>query len=427
MIFMKRKWGITNSVFVLTSILFISPVANAAAYTVTTNADSGPGSLRAALLSGATLVNIPASVSDIVINSTLSYGNRAPLKIVGSGQTIDGNGGGNTLLNITDGADLTITNLNFTDGGGYDVNNQGGGEGIFIDVSDNNQIGIVNLSLSNVAVTGVGLHGIFVNDCDLLVCGAGGGGGGDGSKVSIHVALTNVTVDDAGNGGFDADGVRINDRNDGDIVFNAVDSTFTNIGADGVELDEGDDGDVVINVRNSVFDNNGGYCVGVPPQFPDDTGCVEDDDGDLVLDLDDGFDIDEAGNGSLSGQVKNVEINDNLDEGLDFDEEGEGSINIDLVSVTAIGNGDEGIKISEENDGDVTANLRTVTVVASGDDGIQIEQDNAGEINVTVNATNTMDNAKKGLKVGQDGSGGGSLKVRGSNISDGIASDVPEI
>jgi hypothetical protein len=155
------------------------------------------------------------------------------------------------------------------------------------------------------------------------------------------------------------------------------------VGADGVELDEGDDGDVIVEVRNSIFEFNGGYCFPVDPEDenPADPTCVEDDDGKLVLDLDDGFDIDEAGNGSLVGSIRNIWISDNLDEGLDFDEEGDDGINIELVGIEAWGNGDEGIKLSEED----------------GGDGIQIEQDNAGDINVTVYGTITIDNAKNCL------------------------------
>jgi hypothetical protein len=427
MISMKRRTVAANAALVLSSILFSSTAALAApAYEVINGDDDGAGSLRDALGSGATVIVIDDSVSAIDIDNTLIYDDEAALKIVGSGQTVLG--GDFTLLAITEGADLTISDLDFEGPGGYDVENQGGGKGIFVDVPDDRE-GVVSLNLTNVSVSHVGKHGVHVSDCDLAVCGAGGGGGGDGSPASIYARLANVTIDGVGNGGFDADGMRIDDRGDGDILFIAVDSVFVNVGADGVELDEGNDGDVIVEVRNSVFEFNGGYCFPVDPDDPPyaDPTCVEDDDGELVLDLDDGFDIDEAGNGSLLGSIRNIWISNNLDEGLDFDEEGDDGINIELVGIEAWGNGDEGVKLSEEDGGDVTARLRSLTVAGNGDDGIQIEQDHAGDINVTVNGTITMDNAKNGLKVVQDGPGGGSLKVRGSDISDGIDSDVPEI
>lgn len=57
-------------------------------------------------------------------------------------------------------------------GGGFGLNDDGG-KGIFVDVPDDREE-IVRLSLTNVAVTGVGDHGIHVRDCDLENCGAGG-------------------------------------------------------------------------------------------------------------------------------------------------------------------------------------------------------------------------------------------------------------
>lgn len=430
MISMKIKWGVISFTLLLTIVLLSSTVVKSApSYEVTSGDDSGAGTLREALSSGATVISIHESVSTININDTLKYESINPLTIIGSGQTVDGNDLEDTLLEITNGADLTISNLDFTVTGGYNVfTRQGGGKGIFVNVPAD-RVGIVSLWLTNVTVSNVGLHGIHVLDCDVVDCGAGNGGEGNGSPASIHVNLTNVTVDNTGNGGFDSDGVRIDDRGEGDIMFNVVGSTFINIGADGIELDEGDNGDVVVNVRNTVFEFNGAYCDGIDPEAdnPADLACVEkNDDGVLVLDLDDGFDIDEAGEGSVTGQIKNILISNNLDEGLDIDEENEGGINLDLVRVEASDNGDEGIKLSEEGDGDVVAHLRGVTSTNNGDDGIQIEQDHDGDIIVTVKSTTSIDNMKKGLKVSQDGSGGGSLKVRGPNI-DSINTNIDEI
>ena len=118
------------------------------------------------------------------------------------------------ILQITNGADLTISNLSF-DGGG--------GKGIFVNVPDTRE-GVVSVRLSDVSVSGVGNHGVYVSDCTL---GDDCGGGGDGSPASIHVHLTNVLIDGVGNGKADADGVRVDDRNDGDISLSVTNSTFT--------------------------------------------------------------------------------------------------------------------------------------------------------------------------------------------------------
>ena len=74
------------------------------------------------------------------------------------------------------------------------------------------------------------------------------------------VNLVNTVVDDAGNGKFDADGFRFDERDRGNIIFNATGSTFTNVGADGVELDEGQNGEVIATVSDSEFTMNGTYC-----------------------------------------------------------------------------------------------------------------------------------------------------------------------
>jgi len=428
MICITGKQRAVNAAILLSSILFSSTAALAApAYEVTNGNDSGANSLRHALASGAGVIVIDDSVSAIAINSTLFYDSEAALKIVGAGQTVLG--GDFTLFAVTQGADLTVSDLAFEGPGGYDVENQGGGKGIFVDIPIDRE-GVVRLNLTNVSVSDVGYHGVHVSDCDLEVCGAGGGGGGDGSPASVDARLVNVTIDGVGYGSFDADGVRIDDRGDGDIFFQAVDSTFIGVGADGVELDEGDNGDVIVDVRNSVFEFNGGYCAPVDPENPPyaDETCVEDDDGELVLDLDDGFDIDEAGNGSLLGSIRNIWISNNLDEGLDFDEEGADGINVELVGIEAWGNGDEGVKLSEEDDGDVTASLRSVTAAENGDDGMQIEEEGDGDLTVTVNGSATFDNkpGKAGLNVEESDAGDGTLKVRGSDI-DSIDTNVEEI
>jgi len=428
MISINKKLEVISFTLLLAIVLNSTIVNSAPSYEVTNSNDSGAGSLREALSSGATVISIHKSVSTINIIDTLQYENTAPLTIIGSGQTVDGNDLEDTLLEITNGADLTISNLDFTVSGGYDVyTKQGGGKGIFVNVPTDRK-GIVSLWLTNVTVSNVGRHGIHILDCDAINCGAGDGGKGNGSPASIFINLTNVIIDSVGNGGFDSDGMRIDERGEGDIIFNVVNSSFFNIGADGIELDEGGDGDIAVNARNSLFKFNGAYCDGIDPTTttPADPACIEDDDGKLVLDLDDGFDIDEAGKGSVTGQIKNILLNNNFDEGLDIDEEGEGGINIDLVKIKASNNGDEGIKVSEDDGGDVVAHLRGVTTTQNGDDGIQIEQDHDGDIIVTVNSTTSIDNNKKGLKLNQDGYGGGNLKVRGSNI-DSITTDVEEI
>lgn len=399
-------------------LLFSGSLMAGAPAMVSNGNDSGDGSLRAALASGAGVIQIQANVTKIDINSTLMYEGTEPLRIIGWGQTIKANHEGDdfTLLEVSNGANVEINNLRFNGGGGFSLDVPGDGKGIYVKVPTD-RTGVVSLKLANVEVRGVAAHGVHISDCTLGDdCGAGSGGGGEGSDASVSATLENVNVWNVGYGKFDADGVRLDERGNGDILFRATASMFMNVGADGVELDEGNDGDVHVDVRNSSFDDNGGYCLNAPLDLAQ--PCVEDDDGELVLDLDDGFDIDEAGAGSLLGVIANTIVNTNLDEGLDFDEEGDGGVLIDIAGVDAMGNGDEGVKISAEDAGSVNAQLRQLYIAGNGDDGIQIENE-GGDVHVRFFNGISMDNSKKGLKVTQEGPDtNGTLMIRGFNDID---------
>lgn len=106
------------------------------------------------------------------------------------------------------------------------------------------------MNLKNVSVSNVANHGIHISDCSFADdCGSGSGGGGDGSNASVSVLFNGVTIDNAGNGKFDADGLRVDERGIGSIYFKSFASTFKNVGADGVELDEGDEGSIYTQVK----------------------------------------------------------------------------------------------------------------------------------------------------------------------------------
>ena len=405
--------GVPLALFVASSVCLAGPVS-----LVTNGNNDGPGSLRAALASNASHIIIDASVDTISISDTLVYSGTAALKLSGSDQIIDASSLHSDILQIVNGTDLNISNLTFTGPGGYNFDNQGGGKGIFVDVPVS-KTGTINLMLTNVSVTGTGNHGIHVSDCTLADdCGGGGGGAGDGSVASINVQFTNVTVDGAGFGKADADGVRIDERNEGDITFSATNSTFINVGADGVELDEGNNGNVFLNVRNSTFNDNGAYCLG-NIDLKEGDPCYDDGDPDV----DDGFDIDEAGPGSIKGKIENLTVVNNLDEGLDFDEEDAGGFDLDLVAIYAIGNEDEGIKISEENDGSSIVSMRAIDLQNNNGskEDIEIEEADSGDVAVKVNGSFVDE-----IKVEEDGSGKGTIKVRGSTILEPLDLDNVE-
>ncbi|MEL0081776.1 MAG: hypothetical protein VW985_01890, partial [Gammaproteobacteria bacterium] len=251
-------------------------------------------------------------------------------------------------------------------------------------------------------------------------CGGGGGGGGDGSVASIHVSINKVVVDGVGFGKQDADGLRVDDRNEGDIIFEAHNSRFINVGADGIELDEGNLGDVKVDMCNVTFEGNGAYCL----EGPFIAGDPCDDDGDP--DVDDAFDIDEAGPGNVLGKMANLTMTNNHDEGLDFDEENDGGFDIELINVHAENNEDEGIKVSEENSGDINVSVRNATLQLNNGDkeGIEIEEADDGHLAVRIVGSTVLEK----VKIEEDGGGAGTVKVRDSSIEElDLSEDISQL
>ena len=413
--------------------------------TVTSNADSGEGTLRAALEAGETTIEIDPSVGDIDLDSPLVYAGREALTLRGSGQTIDGAGfGTDPILTLADGASLKVSDLTFDAGGGDEdgpyerLVNEGGGKAIFIDVPLD-ATGVVSLAMRDVVVRGTGNHGVHVSDCvlddgDPDACGAGATGDGEGSDAGVRVHLVRVLIEESGFGKQDADGLRVDERGPGSIFFYSKDSTFYRVGADGVELDEGGVGRVAINVRDNAFIENGEFCL-VGPFDPEDGDDPCNDDGEP--DVDDGFDIDEEGPGSIVGYVISSQVVDNYDEGLDFDEAGSGGTNLHFYDIYSDGNEDEGIKVSEEDGGDNKAEL--VGVITDGDlefeeegnghivvsltdsavgDDLQFEEADHGVVDISIYDSIVADEVQVAADDGIENTIDGYYKVRNSDIGD---------
>ncbi|MGI9490866.1 MAG: hypothetical protein ACR2QF_00410, partial [Geminicoccaceae bacterium] len=282
---------------------------------------------------------------------------------------------------------------------------------------------------------------------------------GDGSPASIDVRLTNVKISKVGTGKFNADGIRVDERSVGSIQFHSHDSTITEVGADGVELDEGQDGSVIATAVDTEFSDNGIYCdpkvlkpflpkydegkfedgktaqsdiPGKVEGSPDDN-CFERDvelydsgyvkEFEIEIDLDDGFDVDEAGNGDLRTVLVRTQIDKNVDEGIDFDEEDAGELDVVVWDSEAKGNTDDGFRAYEEGPGDARLSMYRVKSEDNGRKGATFRQTGQGKIDVVADRTKTKDNGdgdKTGLVVDQRGPDGGSLTVRNSDIADGI-------
>ena len=432
---------------------------------VTSNADAGIGTLRAALVTAArrntaTVIVIDVQ-NDIQIDETLIYDGTAPLSIIGSDHLVrtDQNV---TLLAITNGANLQIAGLSFAGPGGFDINTRdrdAAGKGLFVAVPVT-RTGTVSLTLDRVKVFDVAGHGIHISDCDLAdACGGGGGGGGGGSDAGISVNLRDVTVRDVGNGHFDADGLRVDERGVGSITALIWSSQFVGVGADGVELDEGQVGSVVVQVGHTRFEDNGVYChpevlraylpdpdegdfkVGAravadipgPITGSPDDACFERevdlyDDGsveayEFSIDVDDGFDVDEAGPGGIDATLVDVVVTGNLDEGLDFDEEDAGDIHLSVSGGDYSRNSDDGIKLSEEDAGDIKGAVIFVLASDNGGKGLVFEEEDGGDLEIgalNVSASGNDDGDETGMEAVQEDSGSGFVTFVGPALADGM-------
>ena len=427
--------------------------------------DEFRAALEAAATGGPSTIVIAGG--DIQGQDSFTYAGTAPLTIIGAGQTIAMETNADVFA-VSNGADLSMSNLTLAGPGGFSIENRGdlgdqtAGKGLFVDLRDD-QTGTINVTLNNITVRDVANHGIHVSDCTLAdECGGGSGGAGEGSAAGINLTLHAVTVDNAGNGKFDADGLRVDERGEGSITVAISGSTFTRVGADGVELDEGQAGDVISNVFATTFSANGNYCdpalmdaylptpnegefeegafaeADVPPAVTGslDDSCIERevglyDDGSVEefafgLDLDDGYDIDEAGPGGILSIMSGSAVIGNLDEGIDFDEEGAGNIDATFIATNADDNRDDGFKLSEEGDGAVIGFVSSSAAIGNGGKGIVFEEADAGDLTLQITATATSgndDGDDTGVEAVQEDNGMGALMISSSDIADGTDLD----
>ena len=471
MSFQTRR--LSNTAIIAASAFSLSALPSVADTFIVSSPASGdgPGTFATALQSAAAgdePSTIFVNTNDIETDTTLVYTGSQPLTIMGAGQTISA-AEDVTLFSAPNGADVTIIDLTFAGPGGSSIETRSNaatpGKGIFLGVPSDAS-GTVSLRLVDVTVTGTSGHAIHVSDCDLGdQCGGGGGGEGTGSDASIAVELVGVTVDDTANGSFDADGLRVDERGPGDIIFGAVGSHFIEVGADGVELDEGQDGDVHVRVMSSSFVGNGGYCdpailtaflpdpdeaefepgEGMADAIPGpitgspDDGCFKRevelyDDGSVEayefgIDVDDGFDIDEAGDGGIFVNIFDVRMDGNRDEGFDFDEEDAGDIAATFQLVAATGNTDDAVKLSESGDGGVAVTTLEVRAEENGGIGLVFEEEGSGNLLADVIGTFTSgnDGGDAGLELVQEDDSSGLARIVGSDIADGIESDGAQV
>jgi hypothetical protein len=200
----------------------------------------------------------------------------------------------------------------------------------------------------------------------------------------------------------DFDGVRVDDGGAGGVSASVTRTVVTGNLADGVEYDERDAGHVISYAAFSTFSANG------------ESGTT----GDGLEDLDDGFDIDEAGDGNLVATFYRVDVEDNRDEGLDLDEEGKGDAKLRVTRVNANRNEDQGVKIDESNDGSLTASIYRSTVNDSlSQDGIEFTEEDDGDLDARIWRSTVTGNDDAGVKGEQQPTGSGTLRIVNSDLS----------
>lgn len=361
-------------------------VASAAVALVTTTADAGPGSLRAAIeeanaQTSVGVVRFASGLGPIALTSPVVYTGRQALTLDGRNAVIQGPAcDGCSGLVANGGADLTFQRLTVR---------QAAGNGITVIVPAD-ATGEVTVRLREVTVAGNGLHGILIDDQQPADAELPGG---FDSEAGVGLIVEESTIERNGfQGASDFDGIRVNEGGLGSIEARIHGSRIVENGADGVELDERGAGDVALDLRHSHLDRNG-------PRDPED--------------LDDGLDIDEAGAGDIRATLVGVTAHGNFDEGLDLNEGGLGNLSATFTQVDASGNIDEGIAFEELDDGRIDVAFHQVTASNTADaDGIQFEEFGPGDLMARVVHSVANDNDGAGIKAEQNDGGMGLLHLQ---------------
>lgn len=233
----------------------------------------------------------------------------------------------------------------------------------------------IKVSLDAVDIHGSALYGLHIDDnADEFDDGE------IGSAIGIELNISDSSFKDNGIGAIDFDGIRVDERGQGDIHATIINTHIDSNGGDGLELDEAGRGSVDTILKHVTFNDNGFY---------------------NEEDLDDGFDIDERGAGDIDVSLFKVLLNRNQDEGLDIDESGSGSVKVKLQHVIVMDTVDEGIKIDEHGAGNVETMFSNVMVMDGGDDGIQVTEQGNGYIESELQKVSATNNNKSGVKIEQ--------------------------
>jgi parallel beta helix pectate lyase-like protein len=367
----------------------LGPSLAAASAAVTSAADAGSGSLRAALEAAEldpsiTKIQLAPGLGTIALAAPLQYTGSQALTIHGSGAALDASGltAGTLTAFLVDGAagfsirDLTISG---SPGTAITVKVPAAATGTFA------------VELDRFTASGNGLHGVLVND-QTHYFEDHESTSEEGSAASLEVRVSNSRFENNGFGDADQDGLRLNEGGDGTLDVVVQGSTFGGNGADGLELDERGGGDAVFTFRQTSFLGNGTK--------------VND-----PIDFDDGVDVDEVGPGDLIGKLVQVTSNDNAEEGFDLNENDEGDLLLEANQVVANGNAEEGVDLEEDDDnvggGDLIVSLLNVTANGNtgGDAGLKLRERGEGGIRGNIVNSVTLENEEDGIQIREEDEG----------------------
>ncbi len=381
----------------------LGPTISTAVASVTTGADAGPGSLRAAIAAAeldpsVTRVRIAPGVGTIALSSPIFYSGPQALAIQGGGAELDagGIGSGELAAVLVDGAsgfsisDLTISN---SSGTALTVKVPAAATGSF------------TVELERFTARNSGLHGVLIND-QAEYFNDPESTSPDGSAAGLVVRVTASRFEDNGFADADQDGLRVNEGGPGTLDFIVQGTTFTGNGADGLELDERAAGDVTYTVQQTDFLGNGTK--------------VND-----PIDFDDGFDVDESGDGSQIGRFMQVKANDNAEEGLDLNENDAGDLRVEMTQVEASGNAEEGVDLEEDDDfiggGDLITDLRNVVTLrngsVTGDAGLKLRERGDGSILSRIVDPTASSNLIDGIQLREQDAGVVDAEIVGATAS----------
>ena len=392
---------------------------------VTTNADAGPGSFRAAVLEANAnpsigTIRFAAGLGPIRLLEPVTYSGGQALVVQGAGARLNGSAlpDGASALVADGGGNLTLRSLTVLGAPG---------NGITVKVPDD-ATGTLVIRLHDVTIRENGLHGILIND-QAEYFNDPASTSEDGSPASLLVEVTDSRFERNGFTLIDSDGLRINEGGEGTLEANVRGTRFTGNGADGLELDERAAGDARFTLRNTELIGNGSF---------------------TEEDLDDGIDVDEAGDGDLIGRFNDVVASRNFEQGVDLNENGGGrspghdggreggrepsgrdrvrggrrrrravaTSMADLVRITTRGNagGDAGLKLREKGEGNLTARMAQVLSVdnrgAPEDDpvsGVLLREDEGGNLTAELVDVIARRNGGAGAALEQETPGTGTV------------------